>query len=673
MEQIGRYEIDAELGRGAMGVVYRARDPRIGREVAIKTIKPADQADADETEGLRERLFREAQSAGRLSHPGIVTIFDVDEQDGLVYIAMELVEGQTLDSHAAAAEGGAQSLDFTIDLLLQVGAALDYAHRRGIVHRDIKPSNIMISPDGVKIMDFGVARIASSQLTRTGAVVGTPNYMSPEQVKGEEIDGRSDQFSLGAVAYELLTGKKPFQSSSLTSTIFRIVSAAPALPRQLNPKIPLPLEKAVLRALAKDPGGRFATCSEFAETAAEQSRAGGGNVVLSAAFADSGGSGETMAADPARQEATRADVRLAGAPAEGTSAAAGAGKDAPAGKAGERGQPKPAEASPILPESARKAGGSEPAPKQAAVLPPRRFEPERRSRWPLAVFLLLLAATGGLSLFLYNNPNLLDDPGRLLRVVLGLEPQEESGAPRAAAGGREAPAAPAVEPQAAPGGSGAEAGPPVPAPSPKPLPGKELKSAGRGGAAAVEAGSDPAQAAPPVSAPDSDEAGAPAAEEPAIEKPAEPAEKAAAAPVLVPAPVTFRSNAPGARIAIDRRAEWTCTAPCAPMNLPAGRHTARVTLNGYRPQQKPFDVGPKPLEIVFALQPLRAILVITSRPPDAGIHIDGRDTGRRTPARIAVAPGRRAVRVVKGGLSAERTIEAADEGLQSLSFTLGNR
>lgn len=677
MEQIGRYEIDAELGRGAMGVVYRARDPRIGREVAIKTIKPADQADADETEGLRERLFREAQSAGRLSHPGIVTIFDVDEQDGLVYIAMELVEGQTLDRHAAAAGGGAQSLDFAIDLLLQVGAALDYAHRRGIVHRDVKPSNIMISPDGVKIMDFGVARIASSQLTRTGAVVGTPNYMSPEQVKGEEIDGRSDQFSLGAVAYELLTGKKPFQSSSLTSTIFRIVSADPALPRQLNPKIPLPLQKAVLRALAKDPGGRFATCSEFAETAAEQSRARGGNVVLSAAFADSGG-GETMAADPARQEATRADVRLAGAPAEGTSAAAGAGKDAPAGKAGERGQPKPAEASPILPESARKAPGSEPPPKQAAVLPPRRFEPERRSRWPLAVFLLLLAATGGLSLFLYNNPNLLDDPGRLLRVVLGIEPQEESGDPRAAAGGRDAPAAPAVEPQAAPGGSGAEAAPPVPAPSPKPLPGKELKSAERGGAAAVEAGSDPAQAAsapaaPPVSAPDSDEAGSPAAEEPAIEKPAEAAEKAAAAPVLVPAPVTFRSNAPGARIAIDRRAEWTCTAPCAPMNLPAGRHTARVTLNGYRPQQRAFDVGPKPLEIAFALQPLRAILVITSRPPDAGIHIDGRDTGRRTPARIAVAPGRRAVRVVKDGLSAERTIEAADEGLQSLSFTLGSR
>ena len=674
MEQIGRYEIAAELGRGAMGVVYRARDPRIGREVAIKTIKPADQADADETEGLRERLFREAQSAGRLSHPGIVTIFDVDEQDGLVYIAMELVEGQTLDRHAAAAGGGAQSLDFAIDLLLQVGAALDYAHRRGIVHRDIKPSNIMISPDGVKIMDFGVARIASSQLTRTGAVVGTPNYMSPEQVKGEEIDGRSDQFSLGAVAYELLTGKKPFQSSSLTSTIFRIVSADPALPRQLNPKIPLPLEKAVLRALTKDPDGRFATCREFAETVAEQSRARGENIALSAAFADSAGGGETMAADPAQQEATRADVRLAGAPAEGTSAAAGAGQDAPAGKAGERGQPNPAEASPILPESVRKAHGSEPAPKQAAVLPPRRFEPERRSRWPLAVFLLLLAATGGLSLFLYNNPNLLDDPGRLLRVVLGLEPQAESGVPRAAADGQEAPAAPAVEPQVAPSGSGAEAEPPVPVPatSPKPLPGKELKSAGRGGPAAVEAGSDPAEAAsaPAVSALDAAGAGAPAAEEPAIEESAA-AEKAAAA--AGPAPVTFRSNMRGARIAIDRRAEWTCTAPCAPMNLPAGRHTARVTLNGYRPQQKSFDVGPKPLEIAFALQPLRAILVITSSPPGAGIHIDGRDTGRRTPARIAVAPGRRNVRVVKGGLSVERTIEAAAESLQPLSFTLGNR
>ena len=290
MEQIGRYEIASELGRGAMGIVYRARDPRIGREVAIKTIKPADQADRDEIEDLRERLFREAQSAGCLSHPGIVTIFDVDEQDGLVYIAMELVEGQTLDRYVSTAGDTARSPGFAVDLLLQVGDALDYAHRRGIVHRDIKPSNIMISPDGVKIMDFGVARIASSQLTRTGAVMGTPNYMSPEQVKGEDLDGRSDQFSLGAIGYELLTGKKPFQASNLTSTIFKIVSADPVRPRQLNPQISAPLEAAVLRALAKDPDGRFAVCREFAEAAAaavERMRAGGENVVLSAGLAGS--------------------------------------------------------------------------------------------------------------------------------------------------------------------------------------------------------------------------------------------------------------------------------------------------------------------------------------------------------------------------------------------------
>ena len=611
MQQIGRYEIASELGRGAMGVVYRARDPRIGREVAIKTIKPADQADSGEIEDLRERLFREAQSAGRLSHPGIVTIFDVDEQDGLVYIAMELVEGQTLDRCAAAAGGGARSLDFAVDLLLQAGAALDYAHRRGIVHRDVKPSNIMISPDGVKIMDFGVARIASSQLTRTGAVMGTPNYMSPEQVKGEEIDGRSDQFSLGAIGYELLTGKKPFQASSLTSTIFKIVSADPLRPRQWNPQISLLLDEAVMRALAKNPDERFAACREFAEAAAaaaEQMRAGGESLVLPAAGV---GGGETPTADP-----TQPGAAPGGDAADETAADIGAAAAA-------AGPSKPVEAAPILPAPARKKRAA------AAVPPPAGPAPaaaaQKSSRWPLAVLLLLVAASGGLAFFLYNNPALLDNPERLLQVILGPAPDAVRETPRAA----DEPAAPA-----------APADPVEPLADPEPPVGTSETSA--------EAPAAPAK--PPV-----ETAAAPAA------------------PLPAEAPVTFVSSEDGARIAVDRRPEWTCTAPCEPMRLPPGGHTARAALDGYRPQQKSFDVGAEPLEIAFALQPLRAVLLISSQPQGGDIHIDGRDTGQKTPAKAEVAPGRRVVRVVKGALFAEQTVEALPETTYALRFDLDGR
>ncbi len=677
MEQIGRYEIASELGRGAMGIVYRARDPRIGREVAIKTIKPADQADTGEIEGLRERLFREAQSAGRLSHPGIVTIFDVDEQDGLVYIAMELVEGQTLDRYVSTAGGTARSLDFAVDLLLQVGSALDYAHRRGIVHRDIKPSNIMISPDGVKIMDFGVARIASSQLTRTGVVMGTPNYMSPEQVKGEEIDGRSDQFSLGAIGYELLTGKKPFQAENLTSTIFKIVSADPAPLRQWNPKISPPLDEAILRALAKDPGERFATCRELGEAvaaAAKQIRGGGEAVVLSAGLAGIGAGDETAGVAPAQQDVTHDRAPLNGALADGadadtdeTPAADGvSGKDAPAAASDElketEGESGPEKAAPILPEPARKMR----APQQASAAGALRgFDSEEKRRWPLAILLLLIAATGGLAFVLFSNPALLDDPSRLLQVVLGTASDFDDGG----SGPVDKPItpAPAVSgAQSAPSEKAAAAGP-VPDVPPAVSEFKSLQdenSIRSDPSGSIEAGPDP-ESTGPAAEPVPSEPDPPAAETAAGQQPRLPA------PALQP--VTFRSNVDGAEITVDRRAEWTCTAPCEPMDLPKGRHTATVTLDGYRPQRESFDLGPKALEISFLLQPIRAILMITSRPPDGDIYIDGRKTDRKTPERIAVMPGRRVVRVVKGDLSAERTVEAAGDGLHALNFTLGNR
>ncbi len=638
-----------------MGIVYRARDPRIGREVAIKTIKPADQAETEEIEGLRERLFREAQSAGRLSHPGIVTIFDVDEQDGLVYIAMELVEGRTLDRYVAAAGGTARSLDFAVELLLRVGDALDYAHRRGIVHRDVKPANIMISSDEVKIMDFGVARIVSSQLTRTGAVMGTPNYMSPEQVKGEEIDGRSDQFSLGVIAYELLTGKKPFQAENLPATIFKIVSAEPVRPRQWNPELSPALDEAVLRALAKAPDSRFATCSEFAEAVAaavKRIRAGGKTVVLPAGLAESDEGDETTGDAVARPDVAHVRPRSEDGPVAG--AGGSAGKDEPAAAEAETadGKIEAQEARPILPEPARKRRAAKSAPGGAAGAAGdvRGLAAERaggKRHWPLAILLLLFAAVGGLTFFLYNNPALLDDPGRLIQIVLGPAPAGDAGGPITPP----APAAP--EPQSTSSGGADNAAP--------------------GGRAEAGSGPNPTEpAADPVSSEPSPAAVETTAQPPASTPPSPPVSPPGS-PISAPQAVTFRSNAAGAEIMVDRRVEWTCTAPCEPMQLPPGEHTATAALDGYRLQRQSFDIGAEPLEISFLLQPVRATLMVTSRPTDGDIYIDGRKTGRKTAARIAVAPGRRVVRVIKGGLSAEQTIEAADGRLHTLDFTLGSR
>jgi len=263
MEQIGRYRIIGELGRGAMGVVYHATDPAIGRSVAIKTIRILDINDTERRDKLRERLFREARSAGVLSHPNIVTIYDMDETDGLAYIAMAYVNGPTLEKilESDAPLSGANMLR----ILRQTALGLDYAHGRGIIHRDIKPANIMTDEDGaVKITDFGIAKItAVTSMTQTRTVVGTPNYMSPEQVQGLAVDGRSDQFSLAVIAYEILTGERPFQGEHLSTIVYRIVAEQPPEAHQINGTLTPQIHEVLSRGLAKKPEERYPTCSTF--------------------------------------------------------------------------------------------------------------------------------------------------------------------------------------------------------------------------------------------------------------------------------------------------------------------------------------------------------------------------------------------------------------------------
>jgi serine/threonine-protein kinase len=265
MHQLGRYEIVAELGRGAMGAVFRARDPRIDRTVAIKTIAVPAGA-AKDFEHYRQRFFREAQAAGRLSHPGIVTIYDVGEDEAAhtPFIVMECVEGESLDRLVAAASG-ALPRESTLELVQHIAEALDYAHGHGIVHRDIKPANIMVTAAGQpKIADFGIAKLAQAETTMPGQVVGTPAYMSPEQLNGKAVDGRSDLFSLGVIAYWLLTGVKPFDGDTLTEICVQVVTKDPAPPSQVTPGISQDHDYVLSRALAKDPALRYQRGSEFA-------------------------------------------------------------------------------------------------------------------------------------------------------------------------------------------------------------------------------------------------------------------------------------------------------------------------------------------------------------------------------------------------------------------------
>jgi hypothetical protein len=261
----GRYEILGELGRGAMGVVYKATDPVIGRAVAVKTIKLSEEGTGLSRPELLARFQTEARAAGLLTHPNIVVVFDAGEEEGLYYITMELVEGKSVQALLDA--GHAFPLPRVLRIMEQTCSALQFAHERNVVHRDIKPANIMLTGDDtVKVTDFGTAKILQfGTVQQTAHVMGTPSYMSPEQVKGRAVDGRSDIFSLGVMLYEMITGEKPFPGQSITTVIYKIVNEEPVPPRQINPTIHPGISAAVMRALAKEPEDRYQSCRELLE------------------------------------------------------------------------------------------------------------------------------------------------------------------------------------------------------------------------------------------------------------------------------------------------------------------------------------------------------------------------------------------------------------------------
>jgi len=262
-QKVGRYQILEKLGKGTMGLVYKGLDPKLNRLVAIKIIRFSDDFDEDMIQEIRERFLREAEIAGRLSHPGIVTIHDVGEENDLTYMAMEYLEGASLSRYCSNEKR--LPLTRVLDVVAKVAEALQYAHRQGVIHRDIKPANIMLlQGGGIKVTDFGIAKAMSSTRTKTGVILGTPNYMSPEQIMGHKIDARTDVFSLGVLFFQLLTGKLPFHGENLSGLLYHITQGKHPSVRLIKSGIPKACEQIIDKALAKNPRDRFRTAGQMA-------------------------------------------------------------------------------------------------------------------------------------------------------------------------------------------------------------------------------------------------------------------------------------------------------------------------------------------------------------------------------------------------------------------------
>jgi serine/threonine-protein kinase len=626
MDRIGRYKIVRELGRGAMGVVYHAIDPNIGRPVAIKTIQLGGPRKADEQERLRERLFREARSAGMLSHPGIVTIYDVEQQGELAYIAMEFVDGPTLDQLLSGAQPLAANRMFAI--LAQTAVALDYAHSKGIVHRDIKPANIMIAADGTaKITDFGIAKItAAEQFTMTGSIVGTPHYMSPEQVQGQAVDGRSDQFSLAVIAFEMLTGEKPYTGEHLTTVVYKIVAEEPVAPHRINSTLSGPIENALRKGLAKKADARYRTCSEFIDA-------------LEKACASTKG-WKTM---------PRGGSLNAPTMAEG---------------------PQP---SVTLPPGRRpiRSGGT------ATVDRDRK----RKSGFlPFLAAILMAAALLALIGWQAGQPTAphtgeTTQPkqppaatGNTQAAGTQSTPEQNT-AQSTAQGAAQTTTAPSeTKPSPMPSGeSGSTGAVAEPKPPEETVAAKQERSPEQ-----TQPVQTPAQ--PPAQPED--------VPKPVQRQPVQIQKPAAEIPVRrQPAPQPRTATAPqammlitspgGATATLDGHPDQACKTPCS-LDAAPGHHTLAFTLPGYQIEHRDVTVGSEPIEQpAVILHAFNGVLMLSSTPSGASILVNGSPVPETTPAQLSLAPGTYKISVQKNGSQSVKTVEIHNGDTQVLKVTLG--
>ena len=643
-QSIGRYEILGELGKGAMGVVYKARDPNIGRLVALKTMRL--DVHGMEAEEMLLRFKNEARAAGVLNHSNIVTIYDAGEHEGLFYIAMEFIEGVTLQKVLNAES--MLPIEQVLDLSRQICAGLDYAHSHRIIHRDVKPANIMIEPDGrVKIMDFGIAKAEGAHLTSAGQVLGTPNYMSPEQVKGRPLDGRSDLWSFGVLLYEMVTGEKPFTGQNVTTIIYKIVNENPIPPKELDSSIHPGLSAVIQRALAKHPDQRYQKGADLVHHLVNYKSIG----VETAALPADAGAAHVPKAAPAAAPAVSAPAKPAAAPAS----AAAPAKPAPAVAPPAAPKTPPATAAPALaktvpkppapqaapPKPVPKPPAPQAAPPKPAPVPAAKAAPPKPAAPPAASdaedtlvagsqeapkIATAVASAKAAIPKLSANQWLLVAAGVLAVVMLvvafGVYSSEKS-----------KPSAPATT--AEPGTQtpqGTQS--PAPTPSAEPASGSPAEQPGEPGRPAAKTKSQtPAKSLTAAATP------APV-----------PAQPAAAAPIN--GTLRLISNPAGAKVEIDGWSEPTWLTPFNSPNLSTGQHKVVFTKAGYATETRMVEVTGGNQSVVnaalrTAVAPSR--IEVISDPAGAAIVIDGKETGKHTPATLDVSKGEHAVVLRKLG------------------------
>jgi len=567
---------------------------------------------------MRERLFREARSAGVLSHPNIVTIYDMAEEDGVAYISMEYVDGPTLDELMCS--GKPLVSDKLFGILRQTAVALDYAHSKGIVHRDIKPANIMVHEDGTaKVTDFGVAKIVSQQMTQAGTIMGTPSYMSPEQVQGGAISGKADQFSLGVIAYEMLTGEKPFTADYLPTLLFKIVREEPVPPQRLNATLSADVEIVMRRALAKSAADRYDTCLEFINALASACNGSGKWIPLprgTSANMPTAGSGEQMGATLGATVAENLAETMAAPltvhpPSERR----------PLPPTEEMRLPK-FEPSPPRQPAVKRSETPAPtvmmptpkieapaAPPSVPLVPPsplaadRALDDERQSANSntgrnVIIGLLAAVAIGIIAFFVWFTTQSPSQTAAPL-VVDGTIPKPASQDP------------PPAQPVTA-----------EPTPSP----------------AAVL--SPVAKAAPPKTPPGPTEASFQLTTMPA-----------------------------GADAVFDGNAELHCSTPCT-LNLPMGRHTLVLTSKGFRDAQRVFNLPSDP-GLIVNLEPTMGTLSLVTTPAGLTVIIDGQEQARKTPADFSLSVGDQRVQKKRGSEKQEFTAAIRDNVVSQKSIEWG--
>jgi serine/threonine protein kinase len=668
----GRYQLLEELGRGAMGVVYRAFDPVIGRNVAVKTLRLNAGGSGMSHAELLNRFQTEARAAGSLTHPNIVSVYDAGEDEGLFYITMEHVDGPSLQERLDQKQ--IFPLPRILKLMEQACSALGTAHQHNVIHRDIKPANMILTADDtLKITDFGTAKIMQLGTTQSGHIVGTPSYMSPEQVKGKLVDGRSDLFSLGVILYELITGEKPFPGQNVTTVIYKIVNIDPIPPRELDSSIPSGLNFIVTKTLSKDPGSRYATCQEFWDALQNY-----GNIESNAE--DTVKMARLAPAHPAPAQSPPPMRRFEG--------------NAPSRSP----QPPAQQNTPVYPFT---------SPPPAAA--PLQSKPQRSSHGYLGGIVLLLVviiAGGGVMAW----PNLHDGLRRIRADLFGSAPGASSTTQGTTQAATNNPAPPPAEPPVdvlhTDGAAPATTNPPVQptsnsvagttAPATEPdltqeqsQVQKQLERAGLSKKVRVEIAENGLSVSGTLTRSEHEQLlkqlrGLPTGlawkdrtqiARASTAAPDSPDEEGKPRTASGKGEVEVLTDVMGARAVLqgpDGKANQECKTPCRFEDLLPGRYTMEVNLAGYQIERRILEVRAGSIVAKeISLQPLRGSIVVVTQPAGADIYINGQRRAQQSPAEITLPPGNYSIRVQKAGYrDAEKAAALEADQMLQWSVTL---